>query len=283
MKLFNAIAAFTVVAAISAGCSTNDKLSKKEFIKTNIESVELSPKKLSSEHVALGEGKATFAKKGEAPKPFSVKIVENDGKSNFHAEGFSPSFIVNWADGYVSGYIFYWGNKGRVVDYNKATNTWDYPGGSDTEWSYNNGDVKVVSQNGAETVLGGLEKDLKKAYDVAEAHKKEMSMYTDMDLLKLEGIFKANRIRARKKHEGQYVTVRGGIDAIYDDHMTVCQENERCVSLWYGSLGESLRDWLAEKDQYDEVTVRGMLKIKAVFGEDVVSMDEWNVCDGHSC
>ena len=283
MKFFYVIAALTI-GAMSAGCSNLEQPANKEINTKRIESAIPSKKLMSSDIVVpLGKGKASFAKEGEEPKIFSVKIFKNDGKSNLIAEGFSPSFIVNWSDGYVTGYIFYNGNKGKVVDYNKSTNTWDYPGSSDAEWSYSKGDVMITSQNRAKTILGGLEKDLKAAKEVAEGHKKEMSMYSDMNLLKLETIFKANRIRARKKYEGQYVAIRGEVDAIYDDHMEVCQENGRCVTLWYGRLGDSLRDWLAEKDQYDKVTVRGDLIIKAVFGEDIISMDTWKICDGHSC
>ncbi len=61
----------------------------------------------------------------------------------------------------------------------------------------------------------------------------QQRMYTDMDLARLDREFKENRIRARRNYEDKVITLRGYVDAIYDDKLTVCQgQGSDCISLF---------------------------------------------------
>ena len=153
--------------------------------------------------------------------------------------------------------------KGLVFDFNQKNNSWS--DGTKLQWAFSGDDVVLTSATGTVTRLGGTSQMVKGALnelkqqqeaqalalrerqaEAAGQKEEELAqqrMYTDMDLARLNREFKENRIRARRNYEDKVITLRGYIDAIYDDKLTVCQEQDsNCISLPYGGLNEGLEN-----------------------------------------
>lgn len=253
---------------------------------------------------SLGDGRAEFQKVGEPAESFQIEIITSGPhKGSMWGSGEGAVFFVEWSDGYTSGYDLMPSGEGLVFDFNQKNNSWS--DGTKLQWAISGDDVVLTSATGTVTRLGGTSQMVKGALNElkqqqeaealalrerqAEAERQQeeelaqQRMYTDMDLARLDREFKENRIRARRNYEDKVITLRGYIDAIYDDKLTVCQKQDsNCISLPYGGLNEGLENWLAERDQGDAVTVTGVIEISAFAGQQTSSMKRWRIRNGHS-
>ena len=292
LPLHRGLIALSAVLVVGCSVSTNQGSGSK--------SSPSPPAEISS----LAAGQAEFQKVGEQAESFEIEIISTGPyKGSMWGSGEGAVFFVEWSDGYTSGYELMPSGQGIVYDYNQKNASWS--DGVKLQWADSGGDVVLTSATGTVTRLGGTSqvvqgqlKQLKaqqaaRALELremqAEAERQEAEelakkrMFTDMDLARLDREFKENRIRARRNYEGKVITLRGYIDAIYDDKLTVCQgKKDNCVELPYGRLHEGLENWLAERDQGDAVTVTGVFEISAFAGQQTSSMDDWRIQTGHS-
>ena len=257
-----------------------------------------------AEMYSLGAGQAEFQKVGEPAESFQINIISSGPhKGSMWGSGEGAVFFVEWSDGYTSGYDLLPSGEGLVYDFNQKNNSWS--DGVKLKWAVSGDDVVLTSASGTVTRLGGTAQmvqgelnQLKQQQEAralalrerqAEIEREQAEelaqqrMYTDMDLARLDREFKENRIRARRSYEDKVITLRGYVDAIYDDKLTVCQsQGSDCISLPYGGLNEGLENWLADRDQGDAVTVTGVFEISAFAGQQTSSMKRWRIRTGHS-
>ena len=257
-----------------------------------------------AEMASLGAGQAEFQKVGEPAESFQINIISSGPhKGSMWGSGEGAVFFVEWSDGYTSGYDLMPSGDGLVYDFNQKNKTWS--DGVKLKWAVSGDDVVLTSASGTVTRLGGTSQMLKgqlnelkqqqearalalreRQAEIERERAEELAqqrMYTDMDLARLDREFKENRIRARRNYEDKVITLRGYVDAIYDDKLTVCQgQGSDCISLPYGGLNEGLENWLADRDQGDAVTVTGVFEISAFAGQQTTSMKRWRIRTGHS-
>ncbi|QNI53368.1 tRNA_anti-like family protein [Synechococcus sp. BIOS-E4-1] len=285
MKKFIALGIF--LSLTICACDTNQT----QPDRPEAESQKESPKESTSSK-PVEPGKGTFQKKGGELETFDI-TVHDRGHKKFYGEGDAPIIVIDWSDGYSSAYLFGLDNTGLVYDYDPKSEKWGKDGAK-MEWGYLGNNISITSESGAKTVLGGVSEKLKpmlasfkdfqkQQTEAYEARQKQQKMYTDMDLGQLDTEFKQNRIRARRNYENRVITVRGEIDAIYDDHMTLCQSNSgECISLPYGYLEPGLENWLADRSQGDRATVTGTLQIDVALGVPTFRMGRWKIVSGYS-